>query len=247
MTPRLKDSSGRGEDIQSVQRTSQTVETGSEREVRRAQSATNQVGGVSADVTTLVVRVDGQVQAHQLDEVLVVAKAELVGKVEGVVLVLLDRRHLAVLEDIAVDTGRNGGQLGDEVHRILESVQPVVLLVDTLRIRLGERGLVLKGSHSQGELSHGVQVIGAAVNELLNVLGNVGPSSPFSREVANLLLAGDLARQQQPEETCSWVSCPSRQEGVFQVGLPSGRGSSPPGALGRSFWHSGICELCQRT
>ncbi|KAL1964914.1 hypothetical protein VTN77DRAFT_6267 [Rasamsonia byssochlamydoides] len=36
--------------------------------------------------------------------------AELVSQVESVVLVLLDRRDLAVLEDIAVDAGGNGGQ-----------------------------------------------------------------------------------------------------------------------------------------
>ena len=50
----------------------------------------DQVGGVGTDVAALVVGVDGEVQAHELDEVLVLAEAELVGKVEGVVLVLLD-------------------------------------------------------------------------------------------------------------------------------------------------------------
>jgi len=184
-----------------VQRTSQTVETGGQREHGRAQSATNQVGGVGADVSTLVVSVDGQVQTHQLNEVVVVAVAELVGQVERVVLVLLDRGDLAVLEDVAVDLGRNGGQLGNEVHRVLEDVGPVVLFVDALRVRLGEGRLVLEGSHSQGELGHWVEGVGAAINELLDELGDVGARSPLSGQVTHLLLAGDFTGQQQPKET----------------------------------------------
>ena len=186
---------------QSVERTSETVETGREREHGGAQSTTNKVGSVGANVTTLVVGVDGQVQTHELNEVAVVAEAELVGQVEGVVLVLLDGGDLAVLEDVAVDLGGDGGQLGDEVHRVLEGVVPVVLLVDTLSVSLGESGLVLKGSHGQRELGHGVEGVGAAVDELLEELGEVGAGSPLSRQVTDLLLRGDLTGQEEPEET----------------------------------------------
>ena len=42
---------------------------------------------------------------------------------------------------------------------------------------------------------------GAAVDKLLNELGDVGASSPLGGQVTNLLLGGDLAGQQQPEET----------------------------------------------
>lgn len=186
---------------QTVQGTSQTLETGGEGEHGGAQSAADQMSGVGADVATLVVGVDGQVQAHQLNKVLVAAEAELVGQVEGVVLVLLDGGNLAVLEDVAVDLGGNGGQLGDQVHRVLEGVGPVVLLVDTLGVGLGEGGLVLQSGHGQRELSHGVKGARAAVDELLNELGDIGASSPLRRQVADLLLGGDLASQQQPEET----------------------------------------------
>lgn len=186
---------------QSVKRTSETVETGREREHGGAQSTTDKVGSVGANITTLVVGVDGQVQTHELNEVAVVAEAELVGQIEGVVLVLLDRGDLAVLEDVAVDFGGDGGQLGDEVHRVLEGVVPVVLLVDTLSVGLSESGLVLKGSHSQRELGHGVEGVGAAVNELLKEFGEVGAGSPLSRQVPDLLLRGDLTGQEEPEET----------------------------------------------
>lgn len=188
-------------DLQSVERTSQSVEASGQREHGGAQSATNQVGGVSADVTTLMVRVDGQVETHQLNEVAVAAEAELVGQVEGVVLVLLDRSNLAVLEDVTVDLGGNGGQLGDEIHGVLEGVVPVVLLVDTLGVGFGEGRLVLKGSNGQRELGHGVEGAGAAVDKLLEELRELGASSPLSRESTNLLLRGELAGQEEPEET----------------------------------------------
>jgi len=186
---------------QTVQGTSQTLETGGQREHGGAQSTTDQVGGVGTDVTTLVVGVDGQVQTHQLNEVVVAGEAKLVGQVEGVILVLLDGSDLAVLEDVTVDLSGDGGQLGDQVHGVLEGVAPVVLLVDTLGVGLGEGRLVLESGHSQGELSHGVEGAGAAVDELLNELGDVGASSPLSGQVADLLLGGDLASQQKPEET----------------------------------------------
>lgn len=186
---------------QTVERTSQTLQTGGEGEHWGAQSTPDQVGGVGTDVATLVVGVDGQVQAHQLNKILVAAEAELVGQVEGVVLVLLDGGDLAILEDVAVDLSGNGGQLGDQVHRVLEGVVPVVLLVDTLGVGLGEGGLVLKSGHGQGELGHGVEGARAAVDELLNELGDIRAGSPLSRQVADLLLGGDLAGQQKPEET----------------------------------------------
>lgn len=186
---------------QTVERASQTLQTGREGEHGGAQGTANKVGGVGTDVATLVIGVDGQIQTHQLNKVLVAAEAKLVGQVEGVVLVLLDGGHLAILEDVAVDLGGNGGQLGNQVHGVLEGVVPVFLLVDTLGVGLGKGGFVLQGSHSQGELGHGVESAGAAVDELLNELGNIGAGGPLSRQVTNLLLGGDLASQQKPEQT----------------------------------------------
>ena len=42
---------------------------------------------------------------------------------------------------------------------------------------------------------------GAAVDELLDELGDIGAGSPLGRQVTDLLLGGDLAGQQEPEET----------------------------------------------
>jgi hypothetical protein len=186
---------------QTVKGTGKTLETSGQGEHGGAQSTANQVGGVGADVTTLVVGVDGQVQTHELNEVLVATEAKLVGQVEGVILVLLDRGDLAIFEDVAVDASGDGGQLGDEVHGVLVGVSPVLLLVDTLGVGLGEGRLVLKSSHGERELSHGVEGVGATVDELLNELGDIGTGSPLGRQITDLLLGGDLAGQQEPEET----------------------------------------------
>jgi hypothetical protein len=186
---------------QSVERTSKTVEASGQGQEGGAQGAADQVSGVGADVATLVVGVDGQVETHQLNEVLVLAEAELVGKVERVVLVLLDGSDLAALEDVLVDARSNVGQLGNQVHGVLKGVAPVLLLVDTLGVGLGEGGGLLKSGDGQGELGHGVEVGRAVVDELLDELGEVGAGSPLGGEGANLLLSGDLAGQEKPEET----------------------------------------------
>lgn len=240
---------------ETVEGTGETVETGGEREVRRGESRADQVGGVGGDVATFVIGVDGQVKTHQLNKVLVVAEAELVGQVEGVILVLLDGSDLAILEDVAVDLRGDGGQLGDEVHAVLEGVLPVLLLVDTLGVGLGESGLVLESSDGERELRHGVEGAGAAVDQLLDELGEIGASGPLSREVADLLLRGNLAGKEKPEETfgerlaatgslgqaflafgdlCANVSISSSVEELRNL-VQSCRGSGyPPQSRGRS-------------
>ena len=185
---------------QAVKGAGKTVEAGSHREEGRAEGAADQVGGVGADVATLVVSVDRQVEAHELNEVGVVAEAELVGEVVGIVLVLLGGHNLAALEHVLVDAGGDGGELGNEVHRVLESVAPVFALVDTLGVGAGKRRRLLEGGHGHRQLSHGVEVGGAAVDELLDELGDLGAGGPFGRQVADLLLGRDLAGQEKPEE-----------------------------------------------
>lgn len=186
---------------EAVEGTGETVEAGGEREEGRAQGRADEVGGVGRDVAALVVGVDGEVETHQLNEVLVAAEAELVGEVEAVVLVLLDGRDLAAAEDVLVDAGGDGGELGNEVHRVLEGVAPVLLLVDTLGVGLSERRGLLERGDGDRELGHGVEVVGAVVDQLLNELGDGGASGPVGGQVADLLLGGDLAGEEEPEET----------------------------------------------
>lgn len=186
---------------ETVEWASKTVEAGGEGEEGGGQGRADQVSGVGADVATLVVGVDREVESHQLNEGLVIAETELVGEVEGVILVLLDWGNLSILVDVLVDSGSDGWELRNQVHGVLVCVSPVLLLVDTLSVCLGERRLVLESVDGNRELSHWVEGGWAAVDELLNELGDVGAGSPLGRQVADLLLAWDLTGQEQPEET----------------------------------------------
>ncbi len=186
---------------ESVKWAGKTVKTGSDGEHWGREGGSDQVGGVGGNVATLVVGVDGEVESHELNEGLVVTETELVGEIEGVILVLLDSGDLTILVDVLVNAGGDGWKLCDEVHGILEGVSPVVLLVDALGVSLGEGRLVLKSVDGNGELSHWVEGRWTAVDQLLDKLGNVGASSPLSGEVADLLLRWNLAGEEEPEET----------------------------------------------
>jgi hypothetical protein len=96
------------------------------------------------DVTTLVVRVDGNVQPHQLDKLLIVTVTEQGSQVGRVILVGVNGGHLAITVNVSEDSSSNVGELGNEVHGIVESGLPVFLLVDTIRVSLGESGIVVK-------------------------------------------------------------------------------------------------------
>ena len=59
---------------------------------------------------------------------------------------------------------------------------------------------MLEGGDGERELSHWVEVAGAAVDKLGDECGNAGAGGPFGGEVSNLLLARNLAGQKEPEE-----------------------------------------------
>ena len=75
------------------------------------------MAGVGADVPSLVVRVDGEIEPHQFREIIVVAQHR--GEVGGPVLVRIDAANLSVAVEIAVDGSSERGQLGYQVHGIL--------------------------------------------------------------------------------------------------------------------------------
>lgn len=185
-----------------VERTGKTVETSGQREEGRRESRTNKLGGVGRDVTSLVVSVDGEVESQKLNELLVVAKAEQRGEVSRVVKrVVNGANNLSVLEKVSVDSRSNDGELGNEVHGILVGVLPVLLLVNTLLVSLGELRLGLQSVDGNTELSHGVEGGGASVDELLNMLGDLGSRGPVSGQTLDLSISGDLAGEQEPEKT----------------------------------------------
>ena len=159
------------------------------------------MGGVCADVATLVVGVDCEVESHQFDEIFVLAETELIGKVERVILILLDWCNLPTLEDILVDSGGNCGELGNQVHGILEGVAPVFGFLHSLSICLGESRFMFESIDGNGELCHWVEVAWASVDEFLDEFGNFGTGGPLGGEVADLLLAGNFTSQEEPEKT----------------------------------------------
>jgi hypothetical protein len=183
-----------------VERTSQTVQTSSNGKEWRGEGRADQVGGVGRHVAALVVRVDGQVQTHELLELFGVI-AQLLSEVGRVIDRRVDWSDLAVLEDVSVDTGGNGWELGNEVNGVLISILPVVLLVDTLLISLGEQRLGFERGHSHGELGHRVEGWWSTVNNLLHVLWKLGTSGKLGRKRSNLALSWNLTGQQQPKKT----------------------------------------------
>lgn len=91
---------------------------------------------------------------------------------------------------------------------------------------------MLKSRDCNGELSHWVEIIGTPIDDFFEEFGNSGACSPFGGEISDLLFARDFASKEEPKETfdISVVTMP-----VGRLILPSGRGSSPPGALGSNF------------
>ena len=65
----------------------------------------------------LDIPVDGDVETEKFNECLVIAKAKKGSQVGGVILVEVDRRNLALAENVAVDTTSNVRQFGDPVKR----------------------------------------------------------------------------------------------------------------------------------
>ena len=91
-----------------------------------------------ADVSTLMIRVNGQVEPHELDKVRVLGKSKLVGQIVAIVFVFVDGRDFAVMEDVAVDSCGDCWQLGDNIHRVLVRVLPVLRLGHAFGICLGK-------------------------------------------------------------------------------------------------------------
>lgn len=91
-----------------------------------------------------MVRVDGNVQPHQLDKLLIVTVTEQGSQVGRVILVGVNGGHLAITVNVSEDSSGNVGELGNEVHGIVKGGLPVLLLVDTIRVGLGESGIVVE-------------------------------------------------------------------------------------------------------
>ena len=77
--------------------------------------------------------------------------------------------------------GRNPRETGDQVHRIIEYRCPVILLIHSLRILLGEFALRLKGHDGYHELSHGMRILRQRLYGGKHVIGNMAAALPVGR------------------------------------------------------------------
>lgn len=185
---------------QTVQRTSQSVQTSREGQVRIGQGGANQVSGVGRGVTTLVIRVDDQVHAHQLVEVMGVITqhaAEAGGVIQLASGVLDDN---TILELAAVDQGSNLRKLGNDVKDILQGGLPVLVLVDTSLVSLGELGLSLASHQGHGQLGHRVHALRERADEGLNVGRELGTVTKFLSQSTGLLDGRNLGGEEEPDQ-----------------------------------------------
>lgn len=117
---------------QTVKWSSKTVKTGGERQVGIAESGTDQVSCVCRNIATFVITVNGQIETHQLGELLVVEAqhACVVGRpiqfgVDG-------STHFSALVRVTVDGGGNDRQLRNQIHAVFVHRLPVLGLLDSL-------------------------------------------------------------------------------------------------------------------
>lgn len=124
--------------------TGKTVKSSRERQEGVGKRRTDQMSSVGRNVSTLVVGVNGNVQSHQVDELLILSVSEQSSQVGRVILVGVDSGEFTIAVDVSEDSTSDSRELGDEVHGVVESRLPVFSLVDTLRVCLGEGRVVVQ-------------------------------------------------------------------------------------------------------
>lgn len=186
-----------------MKRTCQALQTSAVAQERITQGAADEMGRVRRDVATLVVAVQREIQPQQVLEVLVLlaALAQHGRKVVRPVLFEIDfrREGTAAPVRVVVDLGGYGGQLGQQADGVVKGGLPVVGLVEALLVGLCELGGIVQGGDGDGELGHGVEVLGEVVEHLVDKGGQLGLLGQLSREDANLACGGDLSGEEQPE------------------------------------------------
>jgi len=183
-----------------VEGASETVKGSGVREIRISQSGTDQMASVGRDVTTFVIGVDGQITSNAfLDFVLSVT--QLVGKVASPIEVLVSSDDVTTFVEMSVDQGSDSGHLGDKIHTIFVDGVPVLGLVDTLSVSLGEFGARLEVEEGSRQLSHGVHVVGKVLNEFFSFVGDSTSGLEVFLDGLELSLSGEFTGHQEPQET----------------------------------------------
>mmetsp|Transcript_29273 Transcript_29273/g.45487 ORF Transcript_29273/g.45487 Transcript_29273/m.45487 type:complete len:372 (-) Transcript_29273:41-1156(-) len=185
---------------QSVQWSSQSVQTSRVTQIRISKGASHQMRRVSRGVTSLVIRVDAHVQTHELVEARVVISqhtSKVAAKIEAGVL----DHGLTRAVDAVVDRRGDFWKDGNDVQNIFQCVLMVVGFGDSLGIGRGEFAAGLGGAETDCELGHWVHVSGECVEDGFDVSGELlSTGVQISSKGINLLLSRDLTGQKQPKQ-----------------------------------------------
>jgi hypothetical protein len=143
--------------------------------------------------------VNDDVKSHELPEGLVL-EAEHLGVVGTVVKSGVSFGDVVlILVAIVEDDGSDAGNAGAHIKGIFKGGLPVLALVDAVSIGLGKLAGRLASKDTHRELSHGVHVLGEALNESLDLGGKLTALEELGLELLELRLAGELSSEKKPE------------------------------------------------
>jgi hypothetical protein len=143
--------------------------------------------------------VDDDIESHELPEGLVV-ETEHLSEVGTVVESGVGLRHVVdILVAVVEDDGSDSGDAGAHIEGIFKSGVPILALVNAVAVGLGELAEGLASEDTHGELSHGVHVLGEALDEVLDVLGDLASVEELSLEFLKLGVAWELSCEEEPE------------------------------------------------
>lgn len=131
------------------------------------------MGCVSTDVTTFVIGVNDDIESHELPEVLV-GVTKHVSVVGSIIEGSVGGRDISVVSiAVVIDDGSNSRNLSAKIESILKGGLPVLGLVDTILISLGEFRSWLADKGTGRELGHRVHVFGKSLKEFLLISGKL--------------------------------------------------------------------------
>ena len=124
-----------------------------------------------------------------------------------------------------------------QIHCILEGGPPIIPLGNTILVGFSKGGIVIELEILEFQ-SHEKRAGRTAVTARLNWL--IGCNVGGHRSRISSTNSGIAARAAQSWDRPVTCSCVGTSPVIRSQKRPSGKGSKPPGALGRSSWHSGI-------
>lgn len=131
---------------ESVQGSSKAVHGSGEGEVRISERRSYEMAGMRRDVSALMVRVDGEISSDAFLH-LVLVESQHVGEVASPIEGVIRGDKSAIVVLVPVDGSADVGQLGQQIHGVLEVVLPVLGLVGSGLVGLEELAVDLQVEH----------------------------------------------------------------------------------------------------